>query len=373
MSGAPAQLRVLCVTPSGLAGRGGIDRLYYYLRSAGVAVPGVDLRFAATRGEGAAWPLAFPGRLASLWRTMRDFRPHVVHVNFAMRGSVLRKLVVVQLVRAFGTRVVVHLHDSPPTASLARGGVQGRLFLAICRQADTVIALGCPAAAQMAACGLDPARVRVVLNGIPDFAADLPLPKPARTEAAILLAGRVGPHKGADILLDALAILRARGLGGWRCTMAGDGAVSAYAARAADRGLADAVRFTGWVDADAVHALMREADIVVLPSVAEALPMSLAEGACAGAALVATRVGNVEEIVREGENGRLVARDPGALADALAELLADRETLGRMQGAARRLYRARLTIEAFAAALGAVYAELAGAELAGEDPAGRPA
>ncbi|GLS44525.1 glycosyltransferase family 4 protein [Methylobacterium brachythecii] len=370
MSGVPAQIRVLCVTPSGLGGRGGIDRLYYYLRNSSVAMPGIELRFGAARGEaGSTWPLAFPGRLAALWHMMRDFRPHVVHVNFAMRGSAVRKLAVVRLARAFDARVVVHLHDSLPIASLARGGVQGWLFLAICRSADAVLALGCPAAAQMAAAGVDPARIRVVVNGIPDFASDIVLPKPRRADVSILLAGRIGVHKGADILLDALALLRARGIGSWRCTMAGDGEVAAYTTRATELGLADAVHFTGWIDADEVHALMRESDIVVLPSIAEALPLSLAEGACAGAALVATRVGNVEEIVHDGENGRLVARDPGSLADALAGLLADRETLDRMQCAARRRYQDGLTIETFAAALGAIYADTAGTDFAGRTSA----
>lgn len=290
---------------------------------------------------------------------MARFRPHVVHINFAMRGSAVRKLAVAVLARAFGARVAVHLHDSLPIASLARRGLQGRLFLAICRRAEAVIALGGPAAAQMRAAGVDPAKVRVVLNGIPDFAAGLPLPKPSRPVVRILLAGRVGEHKGAGILLDALAILTRRSIGGWHCTMAGDGAVAEYEARAARLGLEGAVSFTGWVEAQTVHDLMREADIVVLPSIAEALPLSLAEGACAGAALVATRVGNIEEIVRDGENGRLVPREPAALAEALAALLADRETLGRMQQAARRRYEAALTIEAFAAGLGAIYGELA--------------
>lgn len=368
-----APLRVLCVTPSGVAGRGGIDRLYYYLRSASVPMPGIDLRYEAARGEaGRSWPLALPGRLLAIGRTMRRFRPHLVHVNFAMRGSAVRKLAVVWLARALGARVVVHLHDSLPLASLERGGIQGSLFLAICRRAEIVIALGQAAAAQMRACGIDPARVRVVLNGIPDFAAGRPLPKPAGATVAILLAGRIGPHKGADILLDALARLKARGVEGWHCTLAGDGPTDAYAARAASLGLADRVRFTGWIEAETVHDLMRAADIVVLPSLAEAMPLSLAEGACAGAALVASPVGNVEEIVRDRENGRLVARDPEALARCLADLIADREALGRMQGAARRRYEAALTIETFADTLRGIYAEAVPQGAALHPPKGPP-
>ena len=363
MRGTPGPVRVLCVTPSGLAGRGGIDRLYYYLRRAGLAalMPGVSMRFAAARGgaPGALWPLAFPLRLAGIALELLRVRPEVVHVNFAMRGSGLRKMAVLVLARAAGARTVVHLHDSLPIASLERGGFEGRLFRAICARADRVIALGRPSAEAMAGNGVPADKIRVVLNGIPDFADGLPLPKPERDVVTLLLAGRVGAHKGAGILLDALALLARRGIGGWRCVVAGDGEVEAYRTRAAALGLADRVVFTGWLDADATHALMREADIVVLPSRAEALPLSLAEGACAGAALVATPVGNVAEIVQDPDNGRLVPREPEAWAEALAGLLGRRDELARMQLASRRRYREALTIERFAAHLGAIYAELA--------------
>lgn len=373
------RIRVLCVTPSGLAGRGGIDRLYLYLRTAGTAdaLTGIDLRFGAARGAapGPLWPLAFPARLLALAAQMRAFRPDIVHINFANRGSAVRKLAVLHLAERFGARTIVHLHDSLPEGSLARRGRAGRLFLSICSRADRVVVLGRAAAEAVARHGVPTAKVRVLLNGIPDFAGDLTLPKPAREPVPLLLAGKVGDHKGVGVLIDALAILRDRGIHGWRCTIAGDGTIDVFRAKAEQAGLADRIHFTGWVGADAVHALMREAAIVVLPSRAEALPLSLAEGACAGAALVSTPVGNVAEIVRDGETGRLVEREPQALADALAALLTDRTGLGRMQVAARRRYREALTIDAFAAGLRALYAELtpgAGVTVVPRQVRGRP-
>lgn len=363
MTAAGARLRVLCVTPSGIEGRGGIDRLYLYLRAGNGAtvMNGIDLRFGAARGgaSGALWPLSFPGRLLALARQMRAFRPQIVHINFANRGSALRKYAVLRLARHYGARVVVHLHDSLPETSLRQGGAAGRLFLAICQGADRVVALGHASAEAMARHGIARETIRVVLNGIPDFAADRPLPKPGRETVSILLAGRVGAHKGVNVLVDALAILAARNLAGWRCIVAGDGEVEAFVAEAARKGIADRIRFTGWLEAEAVHDLMRDAEIVVLPSIAEALPLSLAEGACAGAALVATPVGNVAEIVRNGENGFLVSRQADAFADAIGHLIANRDALARMQVASRRHYLERLTLDAFAEALATIYRDLA--------------
>lgn len=104
---------------------------------------------------------------------------------------------------------------------------------------------------------------------------------------------------------------------------------------------------------------MREADIVVLPSLAENMPLSLIEGACAGAALVATPIAETRAIVRDGENGIIVARDPEAIAAALRGLIADPARLRRMQVASRRVYERNFTLDALGERLRALYAETA--------------
>lgn len=359
------RLRVLCVTPSGVEGRGGIDRLYYYLRSGDLRdfTAGIDLRFGAARGNlsGALWPLAFPGRLLDLEREMRRFRPDIVHINFANRGSLWRKYAVLQLARRFGAATIVHLHDVIPLDAVSENRVAGRLFLSICRQADRVVVLGHHAEEGFGQLGVPHGKLRILLNGIPEFAANLVLPKPFGGCVSILKAGQVGERKGTDILIEALALLDERLPPDthWRCVVAGNGEVERYRALATARGLAARVRFTGWAEADEVHALMRAADIVVLPSRSEALPLSLIEGACAGAALIASPVGNVSEVVRDGDNGFIVPRDPASLADALTGLVKDREARGRMQSASRRLYEERFTLSAFAQNLRGIYTELA--------------
>jgi glycosyltransferase involved in cell wall biosynthesis len=364
-SAMPDPLRVLCVTPSGVEGRGGIDRLYYYLRSADLtgSMAGIDLRFGAARGNlpGALWPLAFPRHLLALARQMRAFRPQIVHINFANRSSLWRKYAVLRMAEWSGAATVIHLHDVIPHEAVIRNRLEGRLFRSICRHADRVVALGDAGAEGFRQIGVPADKLRILLNGIPEFAAGIVLPKPVGPGVAILKAGHVGERKGTDVLIEALALLSGRlpASASWSCVVAGNGEVERYRALAAARGLATRVRFTGWAEADAVHALMRAADIVVLPSRSEALPLSLIEGACAGAALVAAPVGNVAEVVRDGENGFIVARDPAALAETLADLIRNHEVRGRMQSASRRIYEERLTLSAFAQNLRAIYIDLA--------------
>jgi glycosyltransferase involved in cell wall biosynthesis len=115
----------------------------------------------------------------------------------------------------------------------------------------------------------------------------------------------------------------------------------AYAAGVTD---SPHVEHYGWVDGAA--GLMRRLDVLVLPSHEEPFGTVLAEAMAVGTPVVATRVGGLEEVVRDGVTGRLVAPgDPDALAGAVLEVLHRRETMG----AAAREHARRFEAGAYAA------------------------
>ena len=92
--------------------------------------------------------------------------------------------------------------------------------------------------------------------------------------------------------------------------------------------------------------ILSAADLFVLASEREAAPMAILEAMAAGLPVIATAVGSVPEIVREGETGRLVAPgDPAALAAVLAQLAGDGELRARMGAAAVRAHRERYDSE----------------------------
>ena len=112
----------------------------------------------------------------------------------------------------------------------------------------------------------------------------------------------------------------------------------------------------GWVDEHEVRRLCANADILVLPSHAEGLAMSVVEGMAHGLSVVTTRVGAHEEVLVDGDTGVFVpAGDAVALANALAVLMADparRERLGRR---ARRYFVEHLSIDAYSQVLERLY------------------
>jgi glycosyltransferase involved in cell wall biosynthesis len=86
-----------------------------------------------------------------------------------------------------------------------------------------------------------------------------------------------------------------------------------------------------------VHELLAAADVFVLSSESEGMPMSVLEAMAAGLPVVASAVGGVPEVVRDGETGALVPpRDPVALAEAIRLLVADPALRQRFGDAGRR-------------------------------------
>lgn len=166
------------------------------------------------------------------------------------------------------------------------------------------------------------------------------------------------PAKGVEAFVDAApAVLRA--VPGARLALVGSGPMhEVFAARVRERGLDAEPRFATlpWRPPMAAH--LKALDVLVLPSEMEAFPMSLVEAMAEGVPQVATGVGGIPEAVTP-ETGVLVApRDPAALADALAALLADPARRERMAAASRARHAERFTLERMVAGIAAVYDEV---------------
>jgi len=147
---------------------------------------------------------------------------------------------------------------------------------------------------------------------------------------------RLVARKGHADLLAAWPAVRAA-VPGAIVLCAGDGWLrEVLPALAAAAGLGEAVRFLG--HRDDLPVLLAAADVVALPSRGEGLPLAVLEALAAGRPVVATDVGGNREAVEDGRTGRLVAPgDPGALAVAIAELLADGEARRRIGEQGRRV------------------------------------
>lgn len=184
------------------------------------------------------------------------------------------------------------------------------------------------------------------------FRAELGVPEQAPLVGVV---ARLVPDKGQPDVLRALAVLKDR-FPEILAVFAGDGSeYDRLLALARELGVERQARFLGpRADVPAITAAL---DVSVLASTAcDASSTVVKEALASGVPVVATEVGGIREILRDGETGLVVP--PGAperLAAAVAETLADRDRARRMARAGRQDMRERFSVQAFAARQAAIY------------------
>jgi len=215
--------------------------------------------------------------------------------------------------------------------------------------------------------GLDPAKVRVVANGIDLARIQAHRPRAAvrrelRITEEVRVVGLVArlDHwgKGHRELFTALAGLKDRYplealiIGGGRR----EGELRQLAA---ELGLGPRVNFLG--QRRDIPDLLAALDILVLPSHSEGVSLALLEAMAAGLPVIATAVGGLPEVVTDGVNGLLIPpRDPEALARALDRLLADPDFARRLGEQARAEVEAHYSLERLGREINEIYEELSG-------------
>ena len=312
----------------------------------GIRTMRVRYRRPALRPAAMAFQLA--GMLHALWRLWREgARPQVVHAHVYQAAP--PALVLGRLARAV---VVVTEHYTGFARGLVSGYDEALARLSF-RQADLVAPVSHELAERLRA--LAPgARIEAVPNAVDTDVFHPPAGRRrAERPSRLLNVATLSEKKGHVYLLEALARLE----GGETLEIVGDGELRDLLERqAAALGVGDRVRFLGPRPKEEVAELMRGADVFVLPSLYENLPVVLVEAQASGLPAVATRVGGVPELVGD-DAGRLVeAGDPAQLAGAIAAVLESRD--GFDPAALARRAAERYGYEAIAARWTAIYEEL---------------
>jgi glycosyltransferase involved in cell wall biosynthesis len=289
-------------------------------------------------------------------------RASLLHVNITGRGSTLRKLILTAVARAVRLPYILHVHEPDYAAEVV---VQGSLIRRVVRSmfaaSAQILVLGAEAERTLcAALALPKTSFLVLPNAVPD-------PQPISRDGVgvegasqlhIVFLGYLSARKGVPELLEALASPVVAPLT-WHATLAGDGPVEEYRARAGALGLSNRVTFPGWIDQPAASALCAGADILVLPSHAEGLAMSLLEGLAHGLAVVATPVGAHAEVIEPEQSGLMVPPgDIAALASAIARVLRDPALRSRLSAGGRQRFLDRFDVRFYSARLAQLHAEL---------------
>jgi glycosyltransferase involved in cell wall biosynthesis len=179
--------------------------------------------------------------------------------------------------------------------------------------------------------------VTIVPYGV-DMAQFNPMKRRAREKTVIGAVSRLSVEKGMSYLIEAFALLKQRHQN-VSLQIAGDGPEEA-ALKALSRklGVENDIEFRGWIDHSELPAFLQGLDVFALPSTYEGFGVAAAEASAMALPVVATNVHGIPDVVIDGETGLLVlARDPEAMAAALARL-ADNQEMRSALGEAGREY-----------------------------------
>ncbi|MFC3168044.1 glycosyltransferase family 4 protein [Paracoccus fontiphilus] len=303
-------------------------------------------------------PMALLSLAVRTVRHVRRTRPDILHIHSTFAGAAVRALAPL-LPR--GTRVVYCPHG---WAFSRQGSGRSRRAIAaverwLAGRSDRIVCISDYERREAKAFGIPADRLVVVENGISprasandtDPARDPQATDPRRRNRRRLIAfaGRFDRQKGFDTYLEVMRQLKDEA----------DGIAigSSITSNEALPDCPDNVRILGWQDRAAVFDLYRRADLLLVPSRWEGFGLVAAEAMQAGLAVFASRVGGLQDIVVDGETGRLFQPDDAAGIVALIRA-ASGDDLVRFGENGRRRYLARYTAQRMSDDMTALYDRL---------------
>jgi glycosyltransferase involved in cell wall biosynthesis len=247
----------------------------------------------------------------------------VVHINTAPDNkAVLRDSLLIAVARTFGRKVVVQIHGGINdygrhvlVNALAKNALQkcGAVLVFTMKDKKIIDSMNC-------------IESKILPNAVVvrDFEPTKDKPPVTAKEPVILFMSRFLAEKGVYELINAIECIVGASEPA-RFVLAGDGPErQGMEAECKKRGIGKSVVFTGYLGYQDVVRAYKSADIFVLPSYSEAMPMTILQALAAGLPIVSTRSGAIPEIVTEGVSGFLVdPKNAAQLADRITALLRD--------------------------------------------------
>lgn len=353
-------------------GPGGAERVVAQLATALQAAGAHNVAFVPAEGEGwLARELDGSGVTIEHFRLERPFSPAFAR---SLEAGFLRRRITVAHSHEFtmavygawaswraGVRHVITMHGGRYYAGRLRRRLALRAAIAL---SGHTAAVSTSLAHQMGQdLGIRPSRIATIPNGVRHV-------PPERTtlreelqlgpdDRLLVSVGNLYPVKGHRYLVDALALLGQR-YPNLHLGIAGRGDMAeALSARARDHDLVNRVHLLG-LRSD-IPAILTAADVFVLPSLSEGLPLALLEAMFSGCPIVASKVGEVGVALAHGEAGVLVeAGNSAALAAALDRLLSDPQRGKELGERAARRAAAEYDVSQMVRRYVCVYEELLG-------------
>ncbi len=318
------------------------------------------VHFAAGRKDGerfnADWILrqfAVPFRFL---RSVIKEKPDIVHINTSIVPlAIFRDVALAAVARFKGRPILLHIHGGPFVAGGLGSYAVAAAAKKLLRMVDVIIVLSEIEKASLLKHSAD-LNIRVLPNAIPTD--EIPQFERTDNEKTIIFLGRLHESKGLNEIAEICTALIDQRID-FRFTCYGTGPQQdEFTSRMASV-LGDKFQFGGLVTGMEKWRALANADIFLLPSKYEGLPIALLEAMAVGCVPVISATGSVPTVVEDGANGFLIEPDQTAdIVDKLKILLSNENELKRLSHNARSTVSERFDIDNYVEKLDKIYAEI---------------
>lgn len=287
-----------------------------------------------------------------LFLLLTDKNIKLVHIHIATKGSFFRKSIALIIAKAFGKKVLLHEHAAEFSIFYDKVPLLIKRYITkIFDSCDAVIALSSQCRAEISEKTAN-RNIQVLYN--PTVVKEIYEKK--NETVNVLFMGRLGKRKGTYDIIEAAKHLKADNV---EINLYGDGEVNEVQKVVTEAELQGKVKVNGWISGEQKDEVFKSADIYILPSYNEGLPISILEAMAIGLPVITTPVGGIPEAVENGVNGFLIQPgDYAALAqriDSLAENPDLRKQMGRQS---YRIAKEKFDIETVIKQLQDIYSGL---------------
>lgn len=283
---------------------------------------------------------------------LKDKNIKLIHIHSSSKGSFLRKSIVLWIGRIFNKKVVFHYHS---------GGFEKfydnsphflkHWIINTLNKSDVLLALA-DYWKELFSKKCSNNNIKILYNPT----AIKKINHNKNNKVNVLFLGRLGRNKGVYDILEAAKLLNNNTI---ELYLYGDGDVEEFKKLAKEANLQDKVIVSSWIVGEDKNKALQDADIYILPSYSECLPMSILEAMSVGLPVISTTVGGIPETVEDGVNGFLI--QPGdyrALAEKIDLLVGNKELREQMGRESYRIAKEKFDINIIINQLKKIYQEI---------------
>jgi len=240
----------------------------------------------------------------------------IIHMHISKHGSIMRKNIFIKISKILKKKIILHTHGAEFFSYYNQLKKNQKIKLSnILNKSDAFIVLSEKRKKEYAKI-IAKDKIHIIPNFI---SIPKTLEKKSKQLINIITLGRLGNRKGTYDLINALNIIKQLN---FEANLAGDGDLNTYQKYIDNFKLTKQIKLLGWISGDNKKELLEKADIFVLPSYFEDMPMAILEAMAYGIPIISTNIAGIPEVVENNANGFLIKPgDINNLANKLKTLI----------------------------------------------------